>query len=99
MPGVDHRDVAVCTPACRPRLHVDLACLTPGLPATLLQELEATQLDEAMLSETAPVPAHKIPAASLPAMPSAPTTKAQPAAAAKTPEELELEALQAEMAL
>jgi ribosomal protein L12E/L44/L45/RPP1/RPP2 len=64
-----------------------------------LQELEAAQMDETMLSEAAPAPAHRVPAGALPAMPAAPTAaRAQPAAAAKTPEELELEALQAEMA-
>ena len=69
-----------------------------------LEELDATQLDEELL-EPAPVPTTKVPtAASASAslgLPSAPTSqKTKPAAnSAKSPEELELEALQAEMAL
>lgn len=64
-----------------------------------VQEMEAQQLDEVGLDAGA-VPGHKIPQAAqpaLPAMPSAPTRPA-PAAPAKTAEELELEALQAELA-
>eukprot|EP00877_Chromochloris_zofingiensis_P009762 jgi/Chrzof1/5039/Cz15g09150.t1 len=61
-----------------------------------LADLEAEELDSQLL-EPAPVPARKAPAAAEPAMPSVPTKAA--AKPAKTPEELELEALQAEMAL
>lgn len=60
-----------------------------------LEELEATELDAELL-EPAPVPTTKVPGAGekLPSVP----TKTKPQAS-KTPEELELEALQAEMAL
>jgi hypothetical protein len=60
-----------------------------------LEELEASELDKELL-EPAPVPVAKVPAASQ-KMPSVPQKQKQPAA--KTQEELELEALQAEMAL
>lgn len=70
-----------------------------------LEELDATQLDEELL-EPAPVPTTKVPAAGTSSaaslgLPSAPTSqKAKPTVVAgKSPEELELEALQAEMAL
>lgn len=66
-----------------------------------LEELDAAQLDEELL-QPAPVPTTKVPsaaAASTSGMPSVPTTLRPAAAAGKTPEELELEALQAEMAL
>lgn len=63
-----------------------------------LEEMEAAQLDETLI-EAGSAPGHKIAAEALPAMPSAPTTRPQKAQPAKTPEELELEALQAEMAL
>ncbi|PNW82520.1 hypothetical protein CHLRE_06g282200v5 [Chlamydomonas reinhardtii] len=60
-----------------------------------LEEMEASELDKELL-EPAPVPATKVPGAAE-KMPSVPTKqKQQPA---KTQEELELEALQAEMAL
>ncbi|GLI61642.1 hypothetical protein VaNZ11_004065 [Volvox africanus] len=64
-----------------------------------LEEIEATELDKELL-EPAPVPVTKVPAAAQAAsqkMPSVPQKQKQPAA--KTQEELELEALQAEMAL
>mmetsp|Transcript_21140 Transcript_21140/g.46278 ORF Transcript_21140/g.46278 Transcript_21140/m.46278 type:complete len:236 (-) Transcript_21140:631-1338(-) len=61
-----------------------------------LEELEATELDKELL-EPAPVPTtSKVPAEKLP---SVPAKKPQAAKPAKTQEELELEALQAEMAL
>ena len=63
-----------------------------------LEELEATELDKELL-QPAPVPATR-PAQAAGAqekLPSAPTGKAKQAA--KTQEEMELEALQAEMAL
>lgn len=65
------------------------------------QEMEAEELDNQLL-EPAPVPAGRI--AQHEALPSVPTsrpTMAKPQAAkpAKTAEELELEALEAEMAL
>jgi DNA repair exonuclease SbcCD ATPase subunit len=62
-----------------------------------LEDLEAEQLDQ-QLMEPAPVPATRLPQASA-ALPSVPTTKVPAAQKAKTAEELELEALQAEMAL
>ena len=58
-----------------------------------LEELDAAQLDEELL-EPAPVPTTKVPADKLP---SAPNTKIPAKQPAKTQEELELEALQAEM--
>jgi hypothetical protein len=63
-----------------------------------LEELEQTQLDEELL-QPAPVPTTKVPGAAekLPSVPQG--QKAQKAQPAKTQEELELEALQAEMAL
>lgn len=57
-----------------------------------LEELEATELDKELL-EPAPVPTTKVPGDKLPSAPQ--RQKAQPA---KTQEELELEALQAELA-
>lgn len=60
-----------------------------------LEELEASELDKELL-QPAPVPTTKVPQASE-KMPSVP--QRQKPAAAKTAEELELEALQAEMAL
>lgn len=54
----------------------------------LAQEMEAEELD-AELMKPAPVPTHKVPQEKLPSVPAAP---------AKTKEELELEALEAEMA-
>jgi hypothetical protein len=68
-----------------------------------LEELEAQELDKQLLAP-APVPAGRAPAAAAKqqaphaALPSAPQGRV-PAAASKTPEELELEQLQAEMAL
>lgn len=60
-----------------------------------LEDLEAEELDKQLL-EPAPVPATKVPtgATALPSVPQKQAEKSQ-----KTPEELELEALQAEMAL
>lgn len=58
-----------------------------------LEELEETELDKELLAPAA-VPTTKVPADKLPSVPQ--KQKAQPA---KTQEELELEALQAEMAL
>jgi len=58
-----------------------------------LADLEAEELDNQLL-EPAPVPATKVQAAAEQALPSVPQTKP-----AKTKEELELEALEAEMAL
>ncbi len=72
----------------------------------LLQEMEAEELDNQLL-EPAPVPTKRVPAQAQPAgaeaLPEVPTTHraaARPVAQArkKTPEELELEALEAEMA-
>lgn len=66
-----------------------------------LEELDATQLDEELL-EPAPVPTTRVPAASASSslgLPSAPTSQKARPTAGKSPEELELEALQAEMAL
>ncbi len=62
-----------------------------------LEEMEAEELDK-QLMEPAPVPATKLPQAAA-ALPSVPSSKVPAAQKAKTPEELELEALQAEMAL
>jgi hypothetical protein len=62
-----------------------------------LEDLEAEELDK-QLMEPAQVPATKLPQAAA-ALPSVPATKVPAAQKAKTPEELELEALQAEMAL
>ncbi|KAI7840375.1 hypothetical protein COHA_005919 [Chlorella ohadii] len=59
-----------------------------------LEDLEEEHLDE-LKHEAASVPATRIPQQALPELPSAPKTQAAPA---KTPEELELEALEAEMA-
>ncbi|KAF6258428.1 component of the ESCRT-III complex [Scenedesmus sp. NREL 46B-D3] len=59
-----------------------------------LAELEAEELDTQLL-EPAPVPAAKAPGQALPSVPAGKVA----AAPQKTPEELELEALQAEMAL
>ncbi|WIA19295.1 hypothetical protein OEZ86_005643 [Tetradesmus obliquus] len=59
-----------------------------------LAELEAEELDNQLL-EPAPVPAAKAPGQALPSVPAGKVA----AAPQKTPEELELEALQAEMAL
>lgn len=59
-----------------------------------LEEMDAAQLDEELL-QPAPVPAHKVPSAAQ-GLPSAPANKV-PQAAAKSKEDLELEALQAEM--
>jgi hypothetical protein len=61
-----------------------------------LAELEAEELDNQLL-EPAPVPATKVPAAAEAPLPSVPQKAA--ARPAKTKEELELEALEAEMAL
>lgn len=65
-----------------------------------LEELEASELDNQLL-EPAPVPSTRVPAAAVPELPSVPAGRVptRPVAPAKTPEELELEALQAEMAL
>ena len=81
-------------------LHQLKFCKSPIWP---LQEMAAAQLDEKLI-DAASVPGHRIPAqaapeAALPAMPNAPTTRPQPAAPAKTAEELELEQLQADMAM
>jgi len=57
-----------------------------------LEELEATELDAELL-EPAPVPKTKVEGAKLPSAPTASAVQQK-----KTPEELELEALQAEMA-
>ena len=73
--------------------------------ARVLQELEAEDLDSQLL-EPAPVPATRVPARAQPAaaaadrLPAVPAQAARPAARPKqkTPEELELEALEAEMA-
>eukprot|EP00879_Flechtneria_rotunda_P001661 GHRR01001821.1.p1 GENE.GHRR01001821.1~~GHRR01001821.1.p1 ORF type:complete len:237 (+),score=108.63 GHRR01001821.1:299-1009(+) len=64
-----------------------------------LADLEAEELDNQLL-EPAPVPAAKAPAQAV-QLPTVPAGRAPAAASkpAKTPEELELEALQAEMAL
>jgi vacuolar-type H+-ATPase subunit I/STV1 len=59
-----------------------------------LEDLEEEHIDE-LKHEAASVPATRIPQQALPELPSAPQTQAAPA---KTPEELELEALEAEMA-
>lgn len=59
-----------------------------------LEEMEATEMDKELLAP-APVPTTKVPAAGE-KLPSAPATKVKPT---KTPEEAELEALQAELAL
>lgn len=61
-----------------------------------LEELEATEMDKELLTP-APVPVTKVGEGAA-ALPSVPAAKARPAAA-KTQEELELEQLQAEMAL
>lgn len=66
-----------------------------------LEELEATELD-AQLMEPAAVPTAKVPGiatAAASALPSVPQRQPARPAAAKTQEELELEALEAEMAL
>ena len=60
-----------------------------------LADLEAEELDSQLL-EPAPVPATKVAGAAEQALPSVPAGRAKPA---KTAEELELEALLAEMAL
>lgn len=67
-----------------------------------MQELEAEDLDSQLL-EPAPVPASRVPARAQPAAAAGdrmPAVPARPAARPKqkTPEELELEALEAEMA-
>lgn len=67
-----------------------------------MQELEAEELDSQLL-EPAPVPASRVPARAQPAAAAGdrmPAVPARPAARPKqkTPEELELEALEAEMA-
>ena len=69
-----------------------------------MQELEAEDLDSQLL-DPAPVPATRVPARAQPAAageryPAVPAQSARPAARPKqkTPEELELEALEAEMA-
>lgn len=59
-----------------------------------LEELEATEMDKELLAP-APVPVTKVPGAAERPLPSVPQKKVP----AKTQEELELEALQAEMAL
>ena len=81
----------------------DQPCSAPSHPCTpprppTPQEMEAAQIDEIKM-DAAAAPAHRLPQQALPAsaLPAAPTAK--PAAPAKTQEELELEALEAEMAL
>lgn len=72
-------------------------------PASLQQELEAEDLDNQLL-EPAPVPVTRVPARAQPAaaaaerMPAVPAGRAAPRPKQKTAEELELEALEAEMA-
>lgn len=64
-----------------------------------LNELEALELDQALLQPVAPaMPAmpHAMPSMAMPSVPSGPPVAARPT---KTAEELELEALEAEMAL
>ena len=73
-----------------------------------LEELESQQLDAQLLAPAAPsgkvaaaaaaAPAAATRAQAEPAMPSVPTTRPAAAAKGKTAEELELEALEAEMA-
>ncbi|GLC47312.1 hypothetical protein PLESTB_001218000 [Pleodorina starrii] len=63
-----------------------------------LEELEASELDKELL-EPAPVPVGKVPAAAAAAGQKMPSVPQKQKTAAKTQEELELEALQAEMAL
>ena len=81
-------------------------CSPPPPPGE--QELEASELDNQLL-EPAPVPSTRVPPTAVPELPAVPAAAAPAvppgraarpaAAAAKTPEDLELEALQAEMAL
>lgn len=63
-----------------------------------LEELEASELDKELL-EPAPVPTTKVPAAAASASDKMPSVPQKQKPAAKTAEELELEALQAEMQL
>jgi hypothetical protein len=72
---------------------------SPRSALCAVQGLEAEELDSLLL-EPAAVPATRIAAPEAPALPSVPTAavKPRPQPAQKTPEELELEALQAEMA-
>lgn len=62
-----------------------------------MEDLEASELDKELL-EPAPVPATRVPGAAE-KMPSAPTGQKQKAQPAKTRDDLELEAIEAEMAL
>lgn len=73
------------------------------MPFALQKELEAEDLDNQLL-EPAPVPAGRVPARAQPAaaatdrMPAVPAGRPAPRPKQKTAEELELEALEAEMA-